>query len=130
MNYKKLFMISMLGGSILAGCASIDGFLENLGLKNTDKVAQVSITPINANYVFIKTGNVRIAPSDTAMSLGTLNAGQRFFALGRTENNWIAISDTSGKRLGYVHASLVQKAGSKVSSTGKKKTKKNYANGS
>lgn len=110
MNYRKLLLASILGGSLLTGCATLDGFLADLGLKNTDKVEQVAITPINENYVFVKTANVRIAPNDQTMIIGTLKAGQRFFALGRTENNWIAISDTSGKRLGYVHGSLVQNA--------------------
>ena len=62
MNYRKLLLASILGGSLLTGCATLDGFLADLGLKNTDKVEQVAITPINENYVFVKTANVRIAP--------------------------------------------------------------------
>lgn len=110
---KRLLSI-LLGSVVVAGCATLDGILENLGLTNTEKVEQAQITPINEEYVFIKSANVRAAPNTSAMILGTLKAGQRFFALGRTADNWIAISDTTGKRLGYVHASLVQKADRQV----------------
>ncbi len=114
----------LLSSVVVTGCATLDGILENLGLKNTEKVEQVQITAINEEYVFIKSANVRAAPNTSAMILGTLKAGQRFFALGRTADDWIAISDKTGKRLGYVHASLVQKAGKQVTTAKKRSSAK------
>lgn len=112
-RYKLLTMVLMLSAT-LAGCITVDSFLENLGLKRTDRLEQnIQLLPINQQYEFIRTGNVRSAPDRNALLLGTLKGGTRFFALGRTANNWIAIGDEKRSRLGYVHGSLVQKVGAK-----------------
>lgn len=116
-NYK-LVTLTVALSAVLAGCVTMDDFLENLGLKKSNNIQTVYLDPIRSGYEIVSTANVRAAPSINAEVLGTLRAGQRFFALGRT-GEWIAIGDGNGSILGYVHASLAREAG-----TVKKRTRK------
>lgn len=119
---KRYRLIMLMLGLVtaLTGCVTVDSFLENLGLKKTNHMEeQVWLDPINEQYEFIRTGNVRAAPDRNALLLGTLKGGQRFWALGRTSDNWVAIGDSHGGRIGYVHGSLVQKVGTKRKVTAK-----------
>lgn len=110
-NYKLIAMTLLLTSS-LAGCVTVEDFLENLGLKRSDKVQTVYVNPIRATYEIVSTANVRAAPSLNADIVGTLGAGQRFLAVGTT-GEWFAIGDRDGYVLGYVHGSLVKEVGTK-----------------
>lgn len=108
----KLTAVALIITTVLSGCVTVEDFLENLGLKRSDKVQTVYLNPIRANYEIVSTANVRAAPSMNAEVVGTLAAGQRFLAIGST-GEWIAIGDRDSNILGYVHASLVKEVSKK-----------------
>ena len=56
-------------------------------------------------FVALSNVNIRSAPSTRARKVGSLYAGQRFQALGRT-GQWIAVG-YNGRTTGYVHANYV-----------------------
>jgi hypothetical protein len=56
-------------------------------------------------FVALSNVNIRSAPSTKARKVGSLYAGQRFQALGRT-GQWIAVG-YNGRTTGYVHANYV-----------------------
>ncbi|WP_043743937.1 SH3 domain-containing protein [Paramagnetospirillum magneticum] len=75
------------------------------------KVAPVpAMDLIGETYVANKSANLRSAPNQSADTLGGLQAGERFQAVGKVSgSDWIVVG--KGKRtVGYVHASLVKKA--------------------
>ncbi|ARJ65923.1 hypothetical protein WV31_09775 [Magnetospirillum sp. ME-1] len=75
------------------------------------KVAPVSAMDlIGETYVANKSANLRSAPNQSADTLGGLQAGERFQAVGKVSgSDWIVVG--KGKRtIGYVHASLVKRA--------------------
>lgn len=125
-RYKFAALILALSAT-LAGCVTVEDFLENLGLKKSENIQTVYLDSIRRNYEITGTANVRSAPNFNAEVLGTLSYGQRFYALGRA-GEWIAIGDNNGSVLGYVHASLTREAGTVQKRT--RKVSKNTQNSS
>lgn len=81
-----------------------------VAVKRTAKVQSVSnLQMLNKPYRAIKSANVRSAPDANADKVGGLAAGSTFTAIGRTDNNWIAVG-RRGVTVGYVHAPLVEAA--------------------
>lgn len=81
-----------------------------VAVKRTAKVQSVSnLQMLNKPYRAIKSANVRSAPDANAEKVGGLTAGSTFTAIGRTDNNWIAVG-RRGVTVGYVHAPLVEPA--------------------
>lgn len=68
--------------------------------------AAANMSVINQPYQALKSANLRAAPSTSAEKVGGFAVGQTFTALGRTENDWIAVG-RKGTTVGYVHAPLV-----------------------
>lgn len=68
---------------------------------------------LNRTYRAKKNANVRNAPGTHGGKVGSLRAGTTFQALGRTDNNWIAVG-RKGVAVGYVHGGLVAPAGQKT----------------
>jgi len=56
-------------------------------------------------FVALSNVNIRSAPSTKARKVGSLYAGQRFQAMGRT-GQWVAVG-YNGRTTGYVHANYV-----------------------
>lgn len=61
---------------------------------------------INQTWKADKSANLRAAPSVDAAKVGGLQPGQTFNALGRTDNQWVAVS-RKGVTIGYVYEPLV-----------------------
>jgi surface antigen len=81
-----------------------------VAVKRTAQVQAVSnLQLINKPYRAIKSANVRNAPDTNAEKVGGLAAGSTFTAIGRTDNNWIAVG-RRGVTVGYVFAPLVEPA--------------------
>ena len=71
------------------------------------KIATVqNMAVINQPYRAIKSVNLRAAPGTGAEKVGGFLEGQTFTALGRTDNDWIAVG-RKGVTVGYVYAPLV-----------------------
>lgn len=80
---------------------------KSVSVKRTAQVQTVSnMTLLNQTYYSQKSANVRSAPSTSGARVGSLLPGSSFTALGRTDNNWIAVG-RKGVTVGYVHAPLV-----------------------
>ncbi len=80
---------------------------KSVSVKRTAQVQTVSnMTLLNQTYYSQKSANVRSAPSTSGARVGSLLLGSSFTALGRTDNNWIAVG-RKGVTVGYVHAPLV-----------------------
>lgn len=76
-------------------------------VRRSPKIATVAnMSVINQPYQALKSANLRAAPSTNAEKVGGFAVGQSFTALGRTENDWIAVG-RKGVTVGYVHAPLV-----------------------
>lgn len=76
-------------------------------VRRSPKIATVAnMSVINQPYQALKSANLRAAPSTSAEKVGGFAVGQSFTALGRTENDWIAVG-RKGVTVGYVHAPLV-----------------------
>ncbi|AVR90029.1 17 kDa surface antigen [Thauera aromatica K172] len=89
---------------------STETFTRPVAVKRTAKVQSVSnLQMLNKPYRAIKSANVRSAPDANAEKVGGLAAGSTFTAIGRTDNNWIAVG-RRGVTVGYVHAPLVAPA--------------------
>ncbi len=69
-------------------------------------VAVAGMRVINQPYQALRSANLRAAPTTDAEKIGGFAVGQTFTALGRTENDWIAVG-RKGTTVGYVHAPLV-----------------------
>lgn len=83
---------------------------REVAVKRTPKVQKIEqLTLLNKPYQSIKSANLRAAPNDGAEKIGGLPAGTRFTALGRTNDNWIAVG-RKGVTIGYVYAPLVTPA--------------------
>jgi surface antigen len=72
------------------------------------KVNDMSVLSQTA-YQAVKSANLRAAPNATAAKVGGLTPGQTFTALGKTQNDWIAVG-RKGVLVGYVSAPLVAPA--------------------
>jgi len=80
---------------------------KSVSVKRTAQVQTVSnMTLLNQTYYSQKSANVRSAPSTSGARVGSLLPGSSFTALGRTDNNWIAVG-RKGVTVGYVYAPLV-----------------------
>ena len=80
---------------------------KSVSVKRTAQVQTVSnMTLLKQTYYSQKSANVRSAPSTSGARVGSLLPGSSFTALGRTDNNWIAVG-RKGVTVGYVHAPLV-----------------------
>lgn len=80
---------------------------QDATIKRSAKIATfTNLQLINQPYQARKSANLRAAPDATADKVGGLASGQSFTALGRTDNNWIAVG-RKGVTVGYVHAPLV-----------------------
>lgn len=79
-------------------------------------VAVAGMRVIDEPYQASKSANLRAAPTTDAGKVGGLAVGQTFTAVGRTENNWIAVG-RKGTTVGYVHGSLVGPATPAASDT-------------
>lgn len=80
---------------------------KSVSVKRTAQVQTVpNMTLLNQTYYSQKSANVRSAPSTSGARVGSLLPGSSFTALGRTDNNWIAVG-RKGVTVGYVYAPLV-----------------------
>lgn len=80
---------------------------QTVKVQRTAQVQAVSnMTLLNQTYYAHKSANVRNAPSTSGSKVGGLALGSSFTALGRTDNNWIAVG-RKGVTVGYVYAPLV-----------------------
>ncbi|MBT0961466.1 SH3 domain-containing protein [Denitromonas iodatirespirans] len=76
-------------------------------IRRAPKIATVqNMAVINQPYRAIKSVNLRAAPGTGAEKVGGFLEGQTFTALGRTDNDWIAVG-RKGVTVGYVYAPLV-----------------------
>lgn len=86
-------------------------------IQRSQKVAQVdNLTLINQPYQTKKSAILRAAPNVTGEQIGGFKAGQTFTALGKTNNDWIAVG-RKGVTVGYVYAPLVKPATKKDTAT-------------
>ncbi|KAA0875641.1 SH3 domain-containing protein [Nitrincola tapanii] len=77
-------------------------------MQRTTRVQSVpNLTLLNAPYETTAGVNIRSAPSTTSDRIGSLAAGTSFTALGRTDNDWIAVG-RRGVNVGYIYAPLVR----------------------
>lgn len=80
---------------------------QQASMKRTAKVEQVkNLTLLNQAYQANAGVNIRSAPSTSGERIGSLAKGTSFTALGRTDNDWIAVG-RKGVAVGYIHAPLV-----------------------
>ncbi|MFV0662900.1 SH3 domain-containing protein [Denitromonas sp.] len=76
-------------------------------IRRAPKIATVqNMAVINQPYRAIKSVNLRADPGTDAQKVGGFLEGQTFTALGRTDNDWIAVG-RKGVTVGYVYAPLV-----------------------
>lgn len=76
-------------------------------IRRAPKIATVqNMAVINQPYRAIKSVNLRAGPGTDAEEVGGFLEGQTFTALGRTDNDWIAVG-RKGVTVGYVYAPLV-----------------------
>lgn len=76
-------------------------------VRRAPKIATVqNMTVINQPYRAVKSVNLRAGPGTDAEKVGGFLEGQTFTALGRTDNDWIAVG-RKGVTVGYVYAPLV-----------------------
>ncbi|TCK04130.1 SH3 domain-containing protein [Marinobacterium mangrovicola] len=81
---------------------------QSAGLKRTAKVVNVDqLTLVNATYEAIKGVNIRRGPATSYDRIGSLAAGTSFTALGRTDNDWIAVG-RKGVAVGYIYSPLTR----------------------
>jgi len=81
---------------------------QTAGLKRNTQVVNVDqLALINAPYSVTKGVNIRRGPSTDYARIGSLAAGTSFTALGRTDNDWIAVG-RQGVAVGYIYAPLTQ----------------------
>lgn len=98
------------GASATIVPVSTEQVSREMAVKRTAKVQGVSnLQVINKPYRAIKSANVRNAPDANAEKVGGLAAGSTFTAIGRTDNNWLAVG-RRGVTVGYVFAPLVEPA--------------------
>ncbi|NOL48827.1 SH3 domain-containing protein [Pelistega europaea] len=116
MKSHKLVTSMLTLSLMLTGCVTMDNFLGNLGLSPNSHVQQMGLSSMGVGSGTVlevtRGANVRAAPDINSLVVGTLSAGQRFWAAG-SYGEWIAIGDqTTGQILGYIHQSLVGGEGS------------------
>ncbi|WP_320346868.1 SH3 domain-containing protein [Castellaniella sp.] len=77
-------------------------------LKRSQNVVQVkTLHALNETWQAKSSTNLRAGPSTSNAKIGSLSNGQTFTALGRTENDWIAVG-RKGVTVGYVYGPLVK----------------------
>lgn len=81
-------------------------------IRSTKIASAPDLTVINRPYQALKSANLRAGPDTNAAKVGGFAAGQTFTALGRTDNDWIAVG-RKGVTVGYVYAPLVAPATTK-----------------
>jgi len=75
-------------------------------LKRSPVVAKTNnLAVLNQQYQAVKSANLRAAPDARSEKVGGLRVGQSFTALGKTQNDWLAVG-RKGVLVGYVHAPL------------------------
>lgn len=80
---------------------------DNARLRRATNIETVhTLHALNRPYQAKRSANLRSGPSTNSEIVGGFKVGQTFTALGRTENNWIAVG-RQGVIVGYVHAPLV-----------------------
>jgi uncharacterized protein YcfJ len=80
---------------------------SNQTVRRAPKIAKAeNIAVINQPYRALKSANLRAGPETAAEKVGGFSVGQTFTALGRTDNDWIAVG-RKGVTVGYVHGALV-----------------------
>lgn len=100
-----------------SGHSGASAVIRPVSSKSVTQQAQVKRAPtiekvdeliaLNVPYEAVKSVNLRSGPSTSNEKVGGFLAGQSFTALGKTENNWIAVG-RKGTVVGYVHAPLVR----------------------
>lgn len=81
---------------------------KNTSIKRSPSVVKVdTLTNLNRPYSAQNSVNLRAGPGTEYDVVGGFKRGQSFTALGRTDNNWIAVG-RQGVVVGYVHAPLVR----------------------
>jgi len=65
-----------------------------------------NLTVLNQPYRAVKSVNMRAAPNTRAEKVGGFRSGQSFTALGKTQDDWVAVG-RKGVLVGYVYAPLV-----------------------
>ncbi|WP_298013200.1 SH3 domain-containing protein [uncultured Castellaniella sp.] len=77
-------------------------------VKRSQNVVQVkNLVALNETWQAKSSTNLRAGPGTENAKIGGLSSGQTFTALGRTDNNWVAVG-RKGVTVGYVSGSLVQ----------------------
>ena len=95
------------GASAVITPVSSKTVTQSTKIKRSQKIAQVdNLQIINQPYQAKKSAILRAAPNETGKKIGGFKAGQTFTALGKTNNNWIAVG-RKGVTVGYVYAPLV-----------------------
>jgi len=90
--------------------------IREMSNKTVAQQAQVKRSPViakadnlavlNQPYRAVKSANLRAAPDTRAEKVGGFRTGQSFTALGKTQNDWVAVG-RKGVLVGYVYAPLV-----------------------
>lgn len=96
------------GASAVIRPVSSKTVTQEATVKRAPTIQKVNeLVALNAPYEAVKSVNLRAGPNTSAEKVGGFLAGQSFTALGKTNNNWIAVG-RKGTVIGYVHAPLVQ----------------------
>jgi len=76
-------------------------------LKRSPVIAKAdNLAVLNQPYRALRSANLRAAPDTRAEKVGGFRVGQSFTALGKTQNDWVAVG-RKGVLVGYVYAPLV-----------------------
>lgn len=96
------------GASAVIQPVSSTTVTQQAQLKRSPVIAKADNLSVlsQSSYYAIKSANLRAAPEASADKVGGFAAGQSFTALGKTQNNWVAVG-RKGVLVGYVHAPLV-----------------------
>jgi len=79
-------------------------------VKRSPAIAKAdNLTVLNQPYRAVRSANMRAAPNTRAEKVGGFRSGQSFTALGKTQNDWVAVG-RKGVLVGYVYAPLVAPA--------------------
>lgn len=95
------------GASAVIRPVSSTTVTQQAQIKRAPVIAKTdNLNVLNQSYYAVKSANLRAAPNPSAEKVGGFRAGQSFTALGKTQNDWIAVG-RQGVLVGYVHAPLV-----------------------
>lgn len=101
-NVSKSHSAPLVGGVVGAATGSYIGCQQQ-----RNRAARHAYNS-TGRFAAVSTVNIRSAPSARATKVGSLYAGQRFQAMGRS-GDWIAVG-YNGRTTGYVHANYVTPA--------------------